>query len=48
MKIGLQIPRFHWPGSPKNIGSKLAEIARAADDLGFSSLWVRTGLRRPR
>ena len=40
MKIGLQVPRFHWPGSPENIGSKLAEIARAADNLGFSGLWV--------
>ena len=40
MKIGLQIPRFHWPGSPRNIGPKLAEIARAADDAGFDSLWV--------
>jgi len=40
MKIGLQIPRFHWPGSPGNIGSKLAEIAGAADDAGFDSLWV--------
>jgi len=40
MKVGLQVPRFHWPGSPENIGSKLAEIARAADDSRFSSLWV--------
>lgn len=40
MKIGLQVPRFHWPGSPENIGPKLAEIAKAADDYGFSSLWV--------
>jgi F420-dependent oxidoreductase-like protein len=40
MKIGLQVPRFHWPGSPANIGSKLAEIAVAADKSGFSSLWV--------
>jgi len=40
MKIGLQIPRFHWPGSPENIGSKLAEIARAADESGFASIWV--------
>ncbi|MEA3441256.1 MAG: LLM class F420-dependent oxidoreductase [Chloroflexota bacterium] len=40
MKIGLQIPRFDWPGSPQNIGPKLVEIARAADRAGFSSLWV--------
>ena len=40
MKIGLQIPRFYWPGSPGNLGSKLVEIARAADEGGFHSVWV--------
>jgi F420-dependent oxidoreductase-like protein len=40
MKIGLQIVRFDWPGSPANIGSKLAEIAHTADEVGFASLWV--------
>jgi F420-dependent oxidoreductase-like protein len=40
MKIGLQIPNFTWPGGNSNIGPQLAEIARAADDFGFSSLWV--------
>jgi F420-dependent oxidoreductase-like protein len=40
MKIGLQIPNFTWPGSPANLGSKLADIARTADDAGFASVWV--------
>ncbi len=40
MKIGLQIPRFDWPGSPDNLGPRLAEIARTADELGFASIWV--------
>jgi F420-dependent oxidoreductase-like protein len=40
MKIGLQIPNFTWPGSPANLGGKLAEIARTADEAGFASLWV--------
>ncbi|HLO15832.1 MAG TPA: LLM class F420-dependent oxidoreductase, partial [Anaerolineales bacterium] len=40
MKIGLQIPNFTWPGGPKEIQNKLAEIARTADEAGFSSLWV--------
>src|SRR5512136_361110 len=40
MKIGLQIPNFTWPGSPANLGSKLADIARTADEAGFASLWV--------
>jgi F420-dependent oxidoreductase-like protein len=40
MRIGLQIPRFHWAGSPENIGTKLAEIAQTADQSGFASIWV--------
>jgi len=40
MKIGLQIPNFTYPDGPKELGNKLAEIARTADDVGFSSLWV--------
>jgi len=40
MKIGLQIPSFTWPGSPVTIGRRLAQIARAADEAGFASLWV--------
>ena len=40
MKIGLQVPSFTWPDGPKEIGSKLAEIARTAEDNGFASIWV--------
>lgn len=40
MKIGLQIPSFTWPGGPAELNRKLAEIARTADEAGFSSLWV--------
>ncbi|HEY7535066.1 MAG TPA: LLM class F420-dependent oxidoreductase [Thermodesulfobacteriota bacterium] len=40
MKIGLQIVRFNWPGSPDNIGRKFAEIGKTADEAGFDSLWV--------
>ena len=40
MKIGLQIPNFTWPGGPREILCKIAEIARTADEAGFSSLWV--------
>ena len=40
MRIGLQVISFNWAGSPQNIGAKLGEIARAADDAGFYSLWV--------
>src|SRR3972149_4113442 len=40
MKLGLQIVRFDWPGSPVTIRTHLADIAGAAEDAGFSSLWV--------
>lgn len=40
MRVGLQIPNFTWPGGPPDIASKLAEVARTADEAGFASLWV--------
>ena len=40
MKLGLQIPSFTWPGGPAEIGRRLGEIGRTAEDCGFSSLWV--------
>jgi len=40
MRIGLQIPKFTWPGGPAELGRRLAEIARTADEAGFSSIWV--------
>lgn len=40
MKLGLQIPYFTWPGGAEGIGSNLAEIARAGEDAGYSSIWV--------
>ena len=40
MKIGLQVPNFTYPGGPAQLATKLAEIARAAEDAGFYSLWV--------
>jgi F420-dependent oxidoreductase-like protein len=40
LKLGLQINRFNWPGSPENVGKVLADAAVAADEGGFYSLWV--------
>jgi F420-dependent oxidoreductase-like protein len=40
MKIGLQIPRFHWAGGAPELGPKLAAIARTADDAGIASIWL--------
>jgi F420-dependent oxidoreductase-like protein len=40
MKIGLQISSFTWPGGDAALGETLAGIVRAADDVGFDSIWV--------
>jgi F420-dependent oxidoreductase-like protein len=40
VKFGLQIPWFSWPGSPDNHADVLSEVARTAEEAGFSSLWV--------
>jgi F420-dependent oxidoreductase-like protein len=40
VRIGLQIPSFRWPGGPAELGRRLAAIGRAADEAGFSSVWV--------
>lgn len=40
MRISLQIGRFDWPGNPENTSETLAEIAKIADNNGFSSIFV--------
>jgi len=40
MQVGLQIPKFTWPGAPGRIAGTLTDIAKTADDAGFASLWV--------
>ncbi len=40
MRVGLQVPKFSWPGGDAAIGAGLAAIGRAADEAGFYSLWV--------
>jgi F420-dependent oxidoreductase-like protein len=40
LEFGLQVSRFGFPGHPATTASTLAEIARAAEDAGFTSLWV--------
>lgn len=40
MRVGLQVPKFTWPGGAAEIGERLATIGRTADDAGFYSLWV--------
>jgi F420-dependent oxidoreductase-like protein len=40
MKLGLQIPSFTWPGGVERIGPILSRLGQAAEEAGFSSLWV--------
>jgi F420-dependent oxidoreductase-like protein len=40
LDFGLQIARFGFPGHPATTAATLAEIARAAEEAGFTSLWV--------
>jgi F420-dependent oxidoreductase-like protein len=40
LDFGLQIARFGWPGHPQTTARTLAEVARAAEETGFSSLWL--------
>jgi F420-dependent oxidoreductase-like protein len=40
MRIGLQLPSFCLAEGPPGIAPRLREIAQAADEGGFASLWV--------
>jgi F420-dependent oxidoreductase-like protein len=40
LDFGLQISRFGFPGHPATTAATLADMARAAEEAGFTSLWV--------
>jgi F420-dependent oxidoreductase-like protein len=40
LEFGLQIATFSWPGGPPETATRLAGIAEAAEEAGFTSLWV--------
>jgi F420-dependent oxidoreductase-like protein len=40
LRFGLQIGRFTWPGAPAETASRLGAIARAAEEVGFTSVSV--------
>jgi len=40
LDFGLQVSRFGWPGHPATTAAALADVARAAEAAGFTSLWV--------
>ncbi len=40
LDFALQVSRFDWPGHPATTGPVFAEIVRAAEEAGFTSLWL--------
>jgi F420-dependent oxidoreductase-like protein len=40
LDFGLQIPRFTWEGGPAETADRLTGLAAAAEEVGFTSLWV--------
>ena len=40
LEFGLQISRWGFPGHPATTAETLAAVARAAEEVGFRSLWV--------
>jgi F420-dependent oxidoreductase-like protein len=40
LEFGLQIPRFTWPGGPGETRDRLTALAAAAEEAGFTSIWV--------
>jgi F420-dependent oxidoreductase-like protein len=46
LRFGLQLPVWTWPGGAPDTRARVREIARAAEDAGFSSLWVMDHFRQ--
>src|SRR6266511_3537681 len=40
MKFGLRIDDFNWPGGDREMGARLADAGRRAEEAGFDSIWV--------
>jgi F420-dependent oxidoreductase-like protein len=46
LRFGLQIPVFTWNGGPTEIRTRLRDIAHAAEQAGFTSIWVMDHFRQ--
>lgn len=46
LRFGLQLPVHALTGGPAELGARLAAIGRAAEDAGFTSLWLMDHLRQ--
>ena len=40
LEFQLQIPSFTWEGGPAELGPRLAAIGQAAEEAGFTGIWV--------
>ncbi len=40
MRFGLQLPRHGWPEGPEGTSTRLRDLAQAAEEAGFASLWL--------
>jgi F420-dependent oxidoreductase-like protein len=40
MKLGISVTNFSWPIPVAEIGPRVSQIARSADEAGFDSLWT--------
>lgn len=46
LTFGLQVPQYTWPGGPAEIGPRLRELARRAEDSGFEALYLMDHFRQ--
>jgi alkanesulfonate monooxygenase SsuD/methylene tetrahydromethanopterin reductase-like flavin-dependent oxidoreductase (luciferase family) len=46
LQFGLQLPAFTWPGGAAEIRTRLSMIASAAEQAGFTSIWVMDHFRQ--
>jgi F420-dependent oxidoreductase-like protein len=46
LRFGLQLPTFDWPDGAREARTQLAAIGRAAEDVGFESVWVMDHYRQ--
>jgi F420-dependent oxidoreductase-like protein len=46
LRFGLQVPVYTWPGGPSEIRARLRDVAVAAEQAGFSSIWVMDHFRQ--
>ncbi len=46
LQFGLQLPSYTWPGGAPEISARLEAIAAAAEEAGFSSIWVMDHFRQ--